>query len=79
MTRVKYLEKGKEKEITTTGPIILCENIDMIHVIGKDYIDLENVISITKDNIYDLTMYEIRDLLGKENIDVTRLYKKGEK
>lgn len=79
MTRVKYLEKGKEKEITTTAPIILCENIDMIHVIGKDYIDLENVISITKDSIYDLTMYEIRDLLGKENIDVTRLYKKGEK
>lgn len=76
MTRVKYLEKGKEKEITTTGPINLCENIDMIHVIGKDYIDLENVISITKDSIYDLTMYEIRDLLGKENIDVTRLYKK---
>lgn len=57
----------------------MCENIDMIHVIGKDYIDLENVISITKDSIYDLTMYEIRDLLGKENIDVTRLYKKGEK
>lgn len=76
MTRVKYLEKEKEKEITTTDPIILCENIDMIHIIGKDYIDLENVISITKDSIYDLTMFEICDLLGRTNIDVTRIYKK---
>ena len=76
MTRVKYLEKGKEKEITTTDQIILCENINMIHVIGYAYIDLENVISITKDNIYDLTMFEIVDLLGRENIDITRLYKK---
>lgn len=48
----------------------------MIHIIGKDYIDLENVVSITKDSIYDLTMFEICNLLGKENIDVTRLYKK---